>query len=38
MFAHSLLAKGVAGEYTGDESSMSSGGDMTPPDLELNQN
>jgi hypothetical protein len=38
VFAHSLLAKSVAWEYTEDESSMSSGGDMTPPDLELNQN
>jgi len=37
VFIDSSLAKDVAGEYTSDESSLSSGGDMTPPGLELNQ-
>jgi hypothetical protein len=38
VFSHSSLANFFAGEYTRSESSMSSGGDMTPPGLELNQN
>jgi hypothetical protein len=33
----SLLANNAAREYMSDESSRSSGGDMTPPGLELNQ-
>jgi hypothetical protein len=37
MDEQSSLANNAAREYMSDESSRSSGGDMTPPGLELNQ-
>jgi hypothetical protein len=36
VFAQSSLANARKREYMGEESSRSSGGDMTPPGLELN--